>query len=519
MFRYRKYSIQLLIISLVFLGLTSKAQYTFQKYFSEPSEYQRLSLSPNDDTYILSGTTRDKGGYYDIAVVKLKQNGEVIWSTTYPSQGDDYASGLAVSASGDIIISGYKPNEQGNFDYTLMKISPIGKLQWYKTYGTPDMDFSVSVGIASDGNYFLTGNRSTESLPWVIKTNSAGDIQWTKALGEAKGKRSQALGQASTSDGGVAIFGIYDTGNFITKYNADGSLAWTQYLNGTFEGVCTLKQTSDGGFILAGKIPECTATECAYRFACQKMNVDGNIAWSKKLEPEKGESKNVVQTTDGGFVFTGWYWFKDAAQTKLVSTKIDKNGNTLWSKAYGSKDSFGEYTGVTETPDGGLLILGSENSQTYLIKTDVNGNSSCNVQTLNQKVENINSASASAIVIPQDKESFITKEMPCTEAALIIKDSLLCGSITCVENIEQNHKFFLYPNPFVETISLYWLDQSAMVQNPELSLFNSLGENILHTQAKGSQFHIDRNVLPAGLYFYQLQNGNTVIGHGRLVAQ
>jgi hypothetical protein len=86
------------------------------------------------------------------------------------------------------------------------------------------------------------------------------------------------------------------------------------------------------------------------------------------------------QTADGGYIITGWADSFGAGNWDIYLIKTNANGDTLWTKTYGGTDDDYGFA-VQQTTDSGYIIVGSTSSfgagnfDTYLIKTDVNGNS------------------------------------------------------------------------------------------------------------------------------------------------
>src|SRR5688572_13784144 len=108
-----KLPIFLLILS---FSLTVGAQPVFQKYFSEFIDYQKFAVSSFDNTYVIAGSRWSAGTFYDFCAMKVDKNGTILWSKKFPSPNDEFLSALSISPSGDIILSGHKSNNTGDYD-------------------------------------------------------------------------------------------------------------------------------------------------------------------------------------------------------------------------------------------------------------------------------------------------------------------------------------------------------------------------------------------------------------------
>ena len=75
------------------------------------------------------GTTDFGGGAvtgindYGAFLVKLSASGAHVWSKRFPGSYDDYGNGVAVSGSGNVVVTGYFP---GTIDFGSGSLSNLG---------------------------------------------------------------------------------------------------------------------------------------------------------------------------------------------------------------------------------------------------------------------------------------------------------------------------------------------------------------------------------------------------------
>jgi hypothetical protein len=202
------------------------------------------------------------------------------------------------------------------------------------------------------------------------------DTLWTKTYGGKKVERGFSVCQ--TSDGGYIIAGktySYGAGGsdvYLVKTNSVGDTLWTKTCGGTADetgfSVC---QTSDGGYIVAGSTYSYDAG--ADHVYLIKTNADGDTLWTKAYGGIRGRS--VCQTTDGGYIVTGIKWSSSADRYDAFLVKTDSVGDTLWTKTYGGTDDEEGFS-VCQTSDGGYIVtghtksFGAGGSDVYLVKTD-----------------------------------------------------------------------------------------------------------------------------------------------------
>ena len=218
---------------------------------------------------------------------------------------------------------------------------------------------------------------------WVMKTDANGIEQWNKIFGGNGNDRAYAVQQ--TSDGGYVIAGwtsSYGAGSadaWLIKTDADGNMLWDKTFGGIGLDVAyALQLTSDGGYILTGDTNSYGAGSSD--FWLMKTDVDGNMLWDKTFGGAKDdEAYAVQQTSDGGYILTGFTYSHGAGSSDFWLIKTDADGNMLWTKTFGSEGLDWAWA-VQQTSDGGYILAGYTTSygagsfDVWLIKTDAEGN-------------------------------------------------------------------------------------------------------------------------------------------------
>ena len=265
------------------------------------------------------------------------------------------ASSIQQTSDGGYIIGGSSKSNDGDVtlnygktDYFLVKLNSLGILTWQKSYGGTSYDGINCVIQTKDGGYILAGysdsndgdviGNNGNGAYWIVKINSVGVIEWKKCYG----------GTSSEGDGASSI-----------------------------------QQTTDGGYIIAGSSEsnngDVSGNHGNADYWILKINSMGVIQWQKSYGGSKFDyAKNIIQTTDGGFIIAGNSNSNDGdvignhggdADSWLV--KINSIGVIEWQKCYGGK--FGEeYSNIQQTLDGGFIMVVNSNST----DGDITGNHS-----------------------------------------------------------------------------------------------------------------------------------------------
>jgi hypothetical protein len=116
-------------------------------------------VQTNDGGYALVGSTSSFGaGNNDFWLVKVDGSGKMQWNKTYGGLGDDRAYSMIQTKDGGYALAGYTHSSgAGKDDFWLIKVDPLGKTQWSRTYGGNETDDAYSVVQTRDGGYALAG--------------------------------------------------------------------------------------------------------------------------------------------------------------------------------------------------------------------------------------------------------------------------------------------------------------------------------------------------------------------------
>jgi hypothetical protein len=246
-----------------------------------------------------------------------------------------------------------------------------------KTYGGSGDNQAYCIQQTSDGGYIITGKSTSLGIGWadilIIRTDAFGDTLWTKSLGGTGYEEINSVRE--TSDGGFIMAGTYLPPPSISyalliKMDSVGTILWTKaYGNSFTQDAKCVQQTSDGGYILCGNavVFGNTTNDCLL----MKTDSTGSVLWSKYFGTTSSDfAYYVEQTTDGGFVFTGSNGFS----ATIVKTYDD--GDLQWAKAFSGAMALS----LHQTSDNGFAILGergglgSGGSDFFFSKTDSAGN-------------------------------------------------------------------------------------------------------------------------------------------------
>ena len=339
-----------------------------------------------DGGYIICGNIRLlSDSLQDAWLIKTDSLGDTLWTNTFG--GGYYNLGYSVqqTTDGGYIICGYTYITGKLGEVYLIKTDSLGDSLWTNTFGGAGYEFGYFAQQTTDGGYIITGDTypnppSGGMKTYLVKINEFGIEQWYKHFhfgGIQHGGRSVK----QTSDGGYIICGWhlvddYDTDMYMIKTDSLGDTIWTNSYGGSYEEYAlSMDITTDGGYIICGYTRDGHSN-----VYLTKTNGSGTEQWNQTFGTLSGEDEaySVQQTSDEGFIICGSTESYGNGGFDVWLIKTDSVGVEQWNQTYGGTNRDVGYS-VQQTSDGGFIVCGytqsygNGNNDVYLIKTDGNG--------------------------------------------------------------------------------------------------------------------------------------------------
>lgn len=261
----------------------------------------------------------------------------------------------------------------------LVLLSSVGwaqSIRFRNVLGNTGYDYGMSAQQTFDKGYIVCG--STTSVGngntdiYIIKTDSLGRPVNERSIGGVSVDRGTCIRQ--TADSGYIVLGYtneaLNTGYDIVAIKTDINLnvQWKKTYGGTdWDFGKSIRQTTDGGYIICGGTYSYGKGDEDYYLI--KTNSKGDTLWTRTYgSMERDEANSVVQTSDGGYILTGYTMATDTLGN-FYTVKVNSNGDTVWTNTYGGPKIELAHD-IIEFHAGGGYIVAGETSSTGAGKTD-----------------------------------------------------------------------------------------------------------------------------------------------------
>jgi len=309
----------------------------------------------------------------------------ITWEKTFGGSAYDMANDIIQTIDGGYAVAGYtlsKVDGEKDEDAWVVKLDNQGNLLWDNTFGGSDWDEANSIIQTIDGGYLVAGGTASKGVGkfdvWIVKLNSQGNLLWDKTFGGSGDYNPMSIVQ--TKDGSYVIAGIPFSSNprgvgfWIIKLDEQGNIIWDKnFKEKSYVAWISFIQTSDGGYAV-------TRTTISHYVWFIKLDEQGNIIWDKIFGGiAKAKPYCLIQTRDGGYALTGITYSKGAGNVDAWLLRLDSQGNLLWDQTYGGS-STDLANSLIQNNDGGYALTGityskgAGNADAWILKLDKQGN-------------------------------------------------------------------------------------------------------------------------------------------------
>jgi hypothetical protein len=490
--------------------------------------------------------------FFPILVVPCSlnaQNPTLVWAKTYGGSKQDYANSIVVTKDNKYLVAGNTWSFDGDVDTThrrllsdvwLLKLDENGNIIWKKNYGgsggegisaimqTLDDGF-IMVGSTTSSDGDVTENKGKADC-WIIKIDSIGRIQWQKTIG---GSNDESLWSVFQTQNGDYIMGGYSNSNnkdfpensglwdmWVLKLNSQGNLIWKKRLGGSQDDLLSqITNIDDKTFAIAGRTYSIDGDMVgALGDYSVKMDSSGKVIWKKSfgyynegagLKEFYGISMSKKNMVSVGMKIVsrptsiiGYAW-------DFLVTKSDTSGNRIWSKIFGGSETECAKS-VQALPNGDLLIIGFTQSNDlgitdnhgdldfWVVQTDSAGNFK-NASCYGGSLEDQSFASAIdrqgnliIVGVSYSQNGTFTQNKGTADFAVV----KLKYNLTSTKESDIEEDILVYPNPVDDELIL----KVPPNVNPIFRLYDVAGKLMYQSKTGEIVTTIDMHNLLKGFY-------------------
>ena len=379
---------------------------------------------------------------------------------------------MALTADNGCLVGGVEALSHSHERVALLKLDSLGALQWSRTYDAFENSTTGSVQVSAvlplkNGGYMVVGRGPFQGNPYPI-------------------------------DG------------FLLKVDSVGSVVWMKrYFTPLHDLVHEALQTSDGGFILCGRIQGgfSTPSDPDENGFLLKANDLGAIEWAKQFgTSSQNDGFMSISKSASGFVVTG-YSRSYGDNNDIIVVECDSTGAPLWaSRSTIAWSEFG--SSIRVSPSGSCFIGGHEFYGSQSSATDGTVIRTATLPPTCYWVDcEPNFSPLDMEVMPLSPTlSTFDESLPFIP---VIADNmvmaLVCPLITTAVESQQRLEVTITPNPASSTVTISLHPANAL--QATVQLLDATGRTCMYANGPSAGIPLNIQQLTSGVYIAIISNG------------
>jgi hypothetical protein len=321
-----------------------------------------------ENNYLVLGSN-GSGTSSDLCLTCFGENGDLLWTHTFESPGNDVPEKIVGLNDEDFLI--LSKSTEGEKTVThLKRTDKEGQQKWEKTL--EEKYTGNDVFPLSNDEFMIAGSKRIESSEtpqiWLAKMNESGEIIREKTF-EGKG----CANSIKQMPNGQFIIGAQVAGKVendcdiaVIRTDQEGNEIWFSHLsspNSKEWPQCICCSPADSSFIMVGWgglcLNDINSEYPVFDFdvLVKKLSADGKLIWTKNIDGEGSEGGNNVSIMpDGNFIVAGTKESSFSGKIGPWLLRIDPDGNIIDEKLLNMR--LEQASKAIVAADGGIVVIG-----------------------------------------------------------------------------------------------------------------------------------------------------------------
>ncbi|MBN1150467.1 T9SS type A sorting domain-containing protein [candidate division WOR-3 bacterium] len=285
-------------------------------YGYESYDYPDDIIQTFDGGFAFAGTSCPPANYYgDFYIAKISGDGNFLWDLRIgDSQWEEGASALLETQDSEIVAVGFTYFQTaGLCDAWLVRIDNDGNLLWDSTYGGSGSELPTCMVQSNSGDFVIAGHKkltsSSNSMGWFLIIDRYGVVTHEKTFPGAQSAWFENI--TRTQDGCYILAGTMvssTNGKFdgwIVKVDSQGNEMWSKVLGGPeSDDFWSVEELPGGDLLLTGTTSSYPANSADVWIV--RTDSAGNQIWSYSFGgAEIDEGHDIKAVTSSIFLVTG----------------------------------------------------------------------------------------------------------------------------------------------------------------------------------------------------------------------
>lgn len=358
--------------------MTIRGDIQWQKrYGGDDEDRAWISHQTRDGGYIIGGSSKSgisgtkteaSRGDLDFWLIRLDANGDEIWNKTIGGNKEDVLRGDIIEMpDGGFFLAGISASDrggekteenQGDWDFWVVRVNASGDVMWDKTYGGNDKDVLQAVLPMPDGG-FLLGGSSESGISgdkddflrglndyWAIRIDRRGNIIWQKTIGGEWDE--QIFDMVQAENGTIYLAGFSGSNKFFEKTNMsygshdywvvaidpNGNKLWDKNYGGDDpDQAYDIRINRDGNLIVAGYANSQVSgskqsnSEGLNDYWLVYLTPDGEQIWEESYGSVLRDALTEMEILEDGSILMAGHSASDVGGDR---TQESRGANDIW---------------------------------------------------------------------------------------------------------------------------------------------------------------------------------------------